>query len=49
MAAVGAVLGAAFALFFERKELNEWIARGMVLGGALGALIAVWRAVLSGA
>jgi hypothetical protein len=47
LAAAGAVLGAAFALFFDRREeLEEWTARGMVLGGLVGALSALARAVL---
>jgi hypothetical protein len=47
-AAVGAVLGAAAAIVLKREEvLTEWTARGMVLGGALGALIVGLRALLS--
>jgi hypothetical protein len=46
-AAVGAVLGAALALFLNREEvLAEWTARGMVWGGVIGALIAFLRALL---
>lgn len=39
-AAIGAVLGAAYALFCDRrKELGEWIAWGMVWGAGL---VVVW-------
>ncbi len=47
-AAVGAILGSAAAILLKREEvLTEWTARGLVCGGALGALIAGLRALLS--
>jgi hypothetical protein len=46
-AAIGAVLGAACALFTGRKEvLNEWIAWGMVLGAIAGLLALLLQALL---